>query len=142
METRVKGIVLAIFLTIGMAVLFSGCTEQKEQQQEEAKKELDYTVCKEENLPKELRRIIGEKKENSFKLTYTTKDYRYIAVGYGKKETGGYSIEVNQLYETSKEVHFETTLLGPSKEEQEIKGETYPYIVVKTQCSEKSVVFD
>ncbi len=76
------------------------------------------------------------------KLTYTDQEHLYIAVGYGVQQTGGYSIAVNQCYLTKNAIYFDTTLVGPSKGEQVNQAKSYPYLVVKTGYSEKSVVFE
>ena len=39
-----------------------------------------------------------EKKEASFKMTYADSGYLYLCVGYGKQDSGGYSITVDDLY--------------------------------------------
>lgn len=72
----------------------------------------------------------------------------YICVGYGKQETGGYSITVNDLYLTANAIYVDTNLIGPEPENrelyhaQETEGASYPYIVVKMQYLDKAVVFD
>jgi len=53
----------------------------------------------------------------------------------------GYSIEVEECFETENMICVKTNLMGPSKEEEAFEQETYPYIVIKTEYSEKSVVF-
>ena len=61
---------------------------------------------------------------------------------YGEQETAGYSITVNDLYETGNAIYIDTNLIGPGPEEKGKNTPTYPYIVVKTENLNKSVVFD
>lgn len=105
-------------------------------------KDLDFTVVEDADLPGELKEIIEEKKEQPFKLTYTNKDSLYIGVGYGKQNTGGYSITVNELYLTKNAVYIDTNLIGPSQDAIVAQGVTYPYVVVKLELREERVVFE
>lgn len=102
---------------------------------------LDFTVVEEPDLPAELSQIITEKKEAPFKLTYNCNGYLYIVQGYGTQNTGGYSISVDNVYEKENAIYFETTLLGPSKEEDVKAALSYPYIVVKIENKDMGVVF-
>lgn len=105
-------------------------------------KDLEFTVVEDADLPGELKEIIDEKKENPFKLSYSNKDYLYIAVGYGKQNSGGYSISVDDLYLTSNAIYINTNLIGPSQEDYVTQGITYPYVVVKLEFIDKNVVFE
>ena len=57
-------------------------------------------------------------------------------------ETGGYSIQVTDLYLTENAVCFGAALLGPKKEEQPPAAVSYPYIVIKTEAVDETVVFE
>lgn len=105
-------------------------------------KDLEYTVIAEDNIPEELLLKIEERKEDTFKLTFEDQGFLYICVGYGTQQTGGYSIAVNDLYETANAVYIDTNLIGPSPEEKSKPVASYPYVVVKTEFSQKPVVFD
>ena len=105
-------------------------------------KDLEFTVIAEYKLPDELSVMIEEKKASPFKITFQDQGFLYICVGYGEQETAGYSIAVNALYETANAVYIDTNLIGPGPEEKGKLTPTYPYIVVKTENVNKSVVFD
>ena len=105
-------------------------------------KDLECTVLAEENITEELLEKIEDKKEEAFKMTFEDQGFLYICVGYGTQKTGGYSIAVNALYETTNAVYIDTNLIGPSPEEKSNPVESYPYVVVKTEFIEKPVVFD
>ena len=62
------------------------------------------------------------------KLTYKDDEYLYIAEGFGTKETGGYSITVNQFYVKDKAMYFDTRLIAPDKGEKVSNQASYPYI--------------
>ena len=75
-------------------------------------------------------------------MTFQDQGFLYICGGYGVQETAGYSITVNALYETGNAIYIDTNLIGPGPEEKGKNTPTYPYIVVKTENLDKSVVFD
>lgn len=104
-------------------------------------KDLEFSVIAEDNLPEELLSIVTEKKASPFKLTFQDQGYVYICIGYGEQETGGYSIAVNELYETSNAIYIDTNLIGPGVEDKGKKSASYPYVVVKTEYIDKPVVF-
>ena len=83
-----------------MAVLsvLTGCVTQYDS----AKKlrDLDFTVTDEEDAPEELRTMIDEAREDPYRLIFAEQGLLWIAEGYGRKETTGYSVEVRELYET------------------------------------------
>lgn len=105
-------------------------------------RDLEFTVVEDADLPGELKEIIDEKKENPFKLSYSNKDYLYIVVGYGKQNSGGYSISVDELYLTSNAIYIDTNLIGPSQADLITQGVTYPYVVVKLEFLDKNIVFE
>ena len=47
-------------------------------------------------IPEELKEKIDGEKEKPFRLTYEDKGTLYIARGYGKKQTTGYSVKVKE----------------------------------------------
>lgn len=119
--------------------ILSGCGVQT--QDEKRLKDLDFTVLDPEKVPEELRDVLEEKKEQPFKVTYEDEGYLYICVGYGEQQTSGYSIIVEDLYLTSNAVCVVTELLGPGSGEEAAKATTCPYIVLKMESMDLSVVF-
>lgn len=103
--------------------------------------ELDFTVVEDKDLPVELKKLIDSKKENTLRMTYTTKDYTYIVVGYGTQETSGYSIKVNDLYLGKNAVYVDVSLMGPAADETVSETKTMPYIVLKIEKRDETVIF-
>lgn len=129
-----------IALLLVVVVCLVGCHQTAEHG--EKIKDLDFTVVRDSDLPQELRLVIEERKAEGFKMTYATEDYLYITIGYGQQNTGGYSIVVNDLYLTSNGILFDTELFGPKVGEVAQDAPSYPYIVVKIEFMDKSVIFD
>lgn len=134
-----KKIVILAFPML-LALVLMGCTMLSEERVK--LRDLDFTVLAEEKIPEELMSILNEKKAEAFKLTYSDRDYLYICIGYGEQATGGYSIAVNELYETDSAVYVNTELLGPAPEEKNNPTPSYPYIVLKTEYLDQTVIFE
>ncbi|NLP15989.1 MAG: protease complex subunit PrcB family protein [Clostridiales bacterium] len=105
-------------------------------------RDLEFTVVEDADLPGELKEIIDEKKDKLFRLHYSNKDFLYIVVGYGKQNSGGYSIAVEELFLTDNAIYIDTNLIGPSQDDLVTQGVTYPYIVVKLEYMDKKIVFN
>ena len=125
-----KKICLLVIVSI-MAAMLSACGGETEK--EEDRNNLEFTVVSEDRLPDELKEILDQKKESAFKLTYADEGYLYICVGYGKQESGGYSVTVNELYETDNAIYVNTNLLGPKAGSSPGTSPSYPYIVLKIE---------
>ena len=97
---------MGIFLAGVYAVACGG------EKQAEKLRDLEFAVIGPDETPQELAQIIEEKKNDSFRLTYTSGNDLYIAAGYGKQETGGYSITVPELYLTDNSIVVKTELKG------------------------------
>ena len=80
--------------------------------------------------------------EASFKMTYADSGYLYLCVGYGKQDSGGYSITVDDLYASGEMIYLDTSLIGPKQAKELGETPSYPYIVIKTPFEDKTVVFD
>ena len=92
--------------------------------------QLDYTVVEDKDIPQELKNIIDEKKESTIRLTYNTMG------------TSGYSICVNSVSLGTDSIYVDIDLLGPKPQEQVTKVSTTPYIVLKMEKRDETVVFN
>ena len=103
--------ILFLFAAVILCCL-CGCAVKTKDGNEKIK-DIEFTVLGEDNIPGELKEIMEQKKEKEFKMTYQDGDFLYICVGYGRQETGGYSITVNDLYLTGNSIYIDTNLIGP-----------------------------
>ena len=132
--------IIAVLLLVSTIFVISGCSISDSSRDKVS--DIDFTVVDEQNLPKEIKDVIEEKKADEFKVIFSAEENMYIAIGYGMKETSGYSIAVNDLYLTEDSICIDTNLIGPKKGET-ISGEaTYPYIVVMIENMDYPVVFE
>ncbi|MBR6771594.1 MAG: protease complex subunit PrcB family protein [Lachnospiraceae bacterium] len=143
MKKKAKGLVILAMVAL---LSLAGCSI-KTQERDEKLKDMEFTVLGEGDIPQELRELVEERKEEEFKLTYQDGDFLYICIGYGRQETGGYSITVSGMYLTANAIYVDTNLIGPEPGEKKLygvreEGASYPYVVLRTEYLEKPVVFD
>lgn len=131
--------VYKLLLICAIFLFLTACSVETYDQTKE--NDIDFTVLSEEEIPEQVREIIEASKTENFRKTYSDKDYLYIIIGYGAQPTSSYSIEIQELYESSNAVYVTSMLKGPSRAEKVLEVETYPYIVVKMQYTDKAVVF-
>ncbi len=131
--------ILMIITLVLAFMLLGGCDTEDE---DVKVKDLDFTVLKESEIPKDIMELIEQKKTEEFKVTKTSSPYTYIIVGYGKQKTCGYSIKVEELYLGEKAIYVDTELVGPAKDEAVREEASYPYIVIKLEEREEPIVFE
>ncbi|MCD8125092.1 MAG: protease complex subunit PrcB family protein [Lachnospiraceae bacterium] len=125
----------AVFLAA--VFLLTGCSSDSETKVAD----LDYTVVADQEIPQELAAVIEEKRSGDFRLTYSTSEALYLVCGYGAQETGGYSIQVKELYLTENTIVLDTELIGPDTTGEGESEGSEPVIVIKTALREEPVVF-
>lgn len=130
MQNSIKNL-LRIAVTAALAFVLTGCGMQEATQ--DKLKDLEFTVVGEKEQPDALKSIIAEKSKSAFQISYTIGEELYIAVGYGEQPSGGYSITVNEFYETADSICVDTTLIGPGASQNVTDTPTMPYIVIKTE---------
>lgn len=130
MHISIKNFFYALAITT-LALVLTGCEAQEEAG--DKLKDLDFTVIGENEQPDALKSIIAEKSGSAFQISYTIGEELYIAIGYGEQPSGGYSITVNEFYETQDTIFIDTTLIGPSSAQNVTDTPTTPYIVIKTE---------
>ncbi len=138
MGTMKKLAALAAGFLLSGICLLGGCSGKAA---EEKVKDLEFTVVGQNEIPMELMDMIEQKKTGEFRLTYTSGENLYIAVGYGEQQTGGFSISVPEFYLTDNSIIIKTELQGPEQGTQQGASPSYPFIVVKTEFIEEPVVF-
>lgn len=129
---------VCLLAALVLAAVLSGCGLIRIE--EEERKSVDYTVVERQDIPAALDEIMNEKKEKEFQLSYETGEALYLAKGYGRQMSGGYSIQVEELGASSNGLFFVTRLIGP-KDLNEAGVPSYPCIVIKTEPQKKPVVF-
>ena len=124
-------------------LLYSHCPSYQDVKKKKKKKtsSVDFTVVTDSDIPKELKKLIKERRKNPFELSFSDGSYLYVVKGYGKQQATDYSIIVNDFYMSEDTLVFDTDLSGPEKESNTSQKPSYPYIVIKTRYIENSIVF-
>ena len=128
-------------MLLSIVLLTSACSVEQESATNKIS-DVDFTVVEEINIPEEVKALIEERKANPFQLAFVTGENSYIMVGYGEQPTGGYSITVEECYLAEDGIHVITNLLGPQKDVAVDSKLSYPYIVLKTEATDKDIVFE
>ena len=132
-------LILAVFLILGMQM--QGC-DVKIIPQEQEKREVEFVIVSEECIPETVKSLIESRKEQEMKLTFVDGKDRYLIIGYGKQNTGGYSIYIKDLYATENALYVDTCLMGPAKETKVKEVPSYPVIVLQIWEMGLPVVFE
>lgn len=131
--------VLFILLILILIVISIGCSDKISMEKEE---NLEFTVVQHGDCPEELQRLIAQKREEKFHLSYKDNGEMYICVGYGKQPTGGYSVNVKEVYTTENAICVDTTLIGPNENDLVLKASSFPYVVIKVEYLERKIIYD
>lgn len=134
-----KRLAFIIMTSIFLLSALTGC--KFEETNEKKIKDLDYTICDESKLPKELVTIIKEKRKEPFKLTYRTKDYLYIVIGYGAQDRTDLNVTLTDLYLTENAIFVDTDIVSVEDKTIENNLVSYPYIAVKCELYDVDVHF-
>ena len=131
-------IILGILIVLGLQV--QGCKFRIIPEEQE-RREVEFVIVSEECIPNEIKTIIENRKEEEIKLTFADGKDRYIIIGYGKQNTGGYSIYIKDFYATQNALYVDTCLLGPKKESKQKEVPSYPVMVLQISEMGLPVVF-
>ncbi len=129
---------LSVYIVIA-GISFTGCINLDG---DTKAADLEYTILAEKEIPEEMLEMINARKIEPIHMVYYDEASTYMVVGYGEKQSGGYSVTVNALYEGEKAIHLDTDLLGPTGESSQRDERSYPYIVLKTIKTDKNILFE
>ena len=133
----IGALVLGIF--VALVIQLQGCGMQVLPQEE--RKEVSFTIISKECIPDSLAKLIEERKEEEMKLTYVDQGKRYIVIGYGRQNSGGYSIYIKDFYKTENALYVDTCLMGPKEKKEAQETASYPVMVLRISEMGLPVVF-
>ena len=87
---------------------------------------INFTLVQQGDIPEELQKLIAQKREEKFHLSYKDNGEMYICVGYGRQETGGYSGKVKEVYLTKNGICIDITIIEPPENNLVLKSPSYP----------------
>lgn len=117
-----------------------GCDQSRGKNQ--TGKEVAFSTVDPDEAPEELKEIIEKNKQGEIKMSYLDGDVCYAVRGYGRQKTGGYSIQVNGVWEREDGIHVDTSLMGPGKDQEIAKEPSYPFLILKLKQTEADLLFD
>lgn len=123
-----------------MTAVLSGC--ERNGAEEKKIRDISYEVVAEQDIKEAMKALIEERKALPFRMTFRDGDDFYVGIGYGEKETGGYSVSVDAVYQTNLGIRVETSITGPEKSSHEKQIPSYPYIVIRMENQKDTVIFD
>ena len=85
--------------------------------------------------------LLKERKAEAFQMAYSDGQYTYIIIGYGEQPTGGYSIQVNEVYMGADALWVDTDLIGPDETNNQDPVPSFPYAVVKIEMTDATIQF-
>ena len=130
--------ILCVFSAL--VLLLSGCSVRRIDG--EKKQDLDYKTLDRLGIPEKLWKEVEEKKEEPFLLAYGDGEQLYIAMGYGEQESGGYSIQIEEVCETEDAVCIRTCLTGPDEGEEVLREADYPWAALEADYTEKRILWE
>lgn len=136
----IRHVILSLKICMILAVVLAGCG--KGRTEEKKIRDISYEVVAEQDIKGTMKALIEERKTLPFHMTYRDGDDFYVGIGYGEKETGGYSILVDAVYQTNLGIRVETSIEGPEKSSHEKQIPSYPYIVIRMENQKDTVIFD
>jgi len=133
--------VFCLFLFFSLVFLTISCGKAKDELKN--RKEIEFEICKKEELPNELYAWIEKRKEKPFRFTYETSACVYLVTGYGRQKSEEYAVAVRAVCKTDNIIVVDTVLVNIAKLGEREAGmpEICPYIVLKCEKTESMVLF-
>lgn len=139
-----KTIAIAKCLSIVMVffmLCFMGCSKQ----QENPSNPLEFELCDDTMIPDSFLELIGEKKDEQFKMSYACNDCIYIAVGYGMQSTNDRIVCLKELKINDSAIFISTGLYTKNhvgNPEYSSEPSICPYIVIKCKTNNKPICYE
>ena len=104
--------------------------------------DIKYEIIEDIDLPYDASLLFYEAMSENNRLTYSSNDTTYIMICYGIMPSSGYTINVDEFYETDSHLVLDTTLVGPKTREELSEENSYPALILKVSPRlEKSIIF-
>ena len=135
-----KGLAILLLLTVFLTMSSCGRKQQETRSYENAQ-DVVYEIVTGSDVPHKVNEKIYKAKEKSFGFSYRDGDSMYVVFGFGRQNTGGYSIEVVAVKENEEAIIVEAKMVAPAPEEVISTSPSYPYMILKMANVEKDVQF-
>ena len=130
----------AVVLLLLMMVISCG-EKQKPKRTYESMQDAVYEIVSGSDVPHKVNEKIFKERDKGFGFSYRDNEGMYIAFGFGRQNTGGFSIQLAAVKENEDEILIEAKLIAPAPEEVVSTSPSYPYMILKLDNTEKNVEF-
>ncbi len=134
-EDLVKGDVLQLTLNSDKKVIFIEVVKESKDDDEDEETEVSFSEVSYNNLPEALKDEVDKLKSKENYKAYEYGSYIYLLASMGKQRTGGYDIDIEELYKTEDDGEYTITAVvdtdEPSSRSVVTQAITYPYTVVR-----------
>ena len=97
-------------------------------------------------LPKELKKLIEERKQHPFAMSYIYGEEMYVVVGYGAHDSRNLNVVVEDFYMTDKAAYLDTNLISSEMTASDANSTgqcaMYPYMVIKCASFEAPIYYN
>lgn len=100
-----------------------------------------YELVSGTQVPQKVYERIFHRQKERFGFTYEDENDQYIAFGFGRMPTGGYSIQVLAVKDTKDTIVVEAKIIAPEPGEVVRDQESYPYLILRVEGNQKHVQF-
>lgn len=137
----VKRVLLAATVLLLLMMVTSCGEKQKPKRTYESMQDAVYEIVSGSNVPHKVNEKIFKERDKGFGFSYRDNEGMYIAFGFGRQNTGGFSIQLAAVKENEDEILIEAKLIAPAPEEVVSTSPSYPYMILKMEDTEKNVEF-
>lgn len=119
------------------SMMFGTCGCKK--QVESPRVSVDFVVCDRTKIPDELWKLMEERKEKGYELSFKNQQNLYIAIGYGAHDRQNLCVVVENLYRTNRGIYVKTRL---STTEMVGEDGTYENMMIEDKICENMTPTD
>ncbi len=141
MRNTKKRCTLVLIILLLTAVLVSCGKQEAPKRTYENMQDAVYEIVSGSEVPHKVNEKIYKEREKGFGFSYRDNEGMYIAFGFGRQNTGGFSIQLVAVKENEDEILIEAKLIAPAPEEVVSTSPSYPYMILKMEDTSKNVEF-
>ncbi|MBS4534094.1 protease complex subunit PrcB family protein [Clostridium sp. D2Q-14] len=120
-------------IILAISIIFLGCSSStKEVSGVNKLKGIEYEIV--ENVPRNIENSIEDIKENQgYKVIESKENGKYIYIGLGEKNTGGYDIVIEKVEKDDNITKITIMEYKPKTDDMVTQAITYPYKIIKIE---------